>query len=150
MTIIVRDPSHLPDAVGETATGTWFTIDQDRIGAFADATEDRQWIHVDEELAAAGPFGSTIAHGFLTLSLIPRLTDGLFEVGEARMSVNYGSDRVRFLQPVPSGSRVRAAIEVVSADESPQGWRVTQRTTVEIEGTDRPALVADLIALYSA
>jgi acyl dehydratase len=97
--IHVASPAALADVIGTSATGDWFTVDQDRIAAFADATEDRQWIHVDAERAAQGPFGTTIAHGFLTLSLLPRLTRGLVEVGGAAMVVNYGLDKVRFLAP---------------------------------------------------
>ncbi len=148
MTISVSSPSTLTDAIGQTATGEWFTIDQDRIDAFAEATEDRQWIHVDSERAASGPFGATIAHGYLTLSLIPRLTEGLLEVGGAAMAINYGLDRVRFLQPVTAGSRVRASSTITSAESSPQGTRAGMTVTIEIEGSPRPALVADSIALF--
>jgi len=148
MTIAAASPAALPSAVGAVATGAWFEIDQDRIAAFADATEDWQWIHLDAERAAAGPFGATIAHGYLTLSLLPRLTAGLLAVDGTAMVVNYGLDRVRFLQPVTVGSRVRAVTEVVSAEPSPQGWRAGLRTTVELEGSSRPALVADTVALF--
>lgn len=148
MTIVVSSPATLTDAIGQAATGDWFTIDQDRIDAFAEATEDRQWIHVDTERAASGPFGATIAHGYLTLSLIPRLTEGLVEVGGAAMAINYGLDRVRFLQPVTAGSRVRASSTITSAEHSPQGTRAGMTVTIEIEGESRPALVADSIALF--
>lgn len=134
--------------VGATATGDWFTIDQDRIAAFADATEDWQWIHLDAERAAAGPFGTTIAHGYLTLSLLPRLTQGLLSVEGAAMAINYGSDKLRFLQPVAVGSRIRAVVEVIAVEQVRQGLRTTSRVTVEIEGADRPALVAETLALY--
>jgi acyl dehydratase len=147
MSIAVSSPTELDAAIGQTATGEWFTIEQERIQAFADATEDWQWIHLDAERAASGLFGATIAHGYLTLSLIPRLTAGLLAIDGASMIVNYGLDRVRFLQPVTSGSRVRAAIEVTSVEASPQGYRVGIATTVEIEGASRPALVAGSIAL---
>lgn len=150
MTIAIAHPSKLPEAVGKTATGEWLTVDQARILAFADATDDHQWIHLDAERAAAGPFGATIAHGYLTLSLLPFLTGGLVAVENAAMVVNYGLDRVRFLQPVTAGSRVRAQVEVISAEESRQGWRVGSRTTIEIEGAETPALVAETIALYVA
>ncbi|MGF6822769.1 acyl dehydratase [Microbacterium sp. ZKA21] len=150
MSILIEHPSALPDAVGRTATGDWFTIDQPRIQAFADATEDWQWIHLDAERATSGPFGATIAHGYLTLSLLPRLVAGLVLVDGATMVVNYGLDRVRFLQPVTAGSRVRAVTEVTGAEEGPQGWRLSSRTTVEIEGSERPALVADTLALFVA
>ncbi|MET0812271.1 MAG: MaoC family dehydratase [Microbacterium sp.] len=145
--IAADSPAALADAVGRTATGDWFVIDQDRIQAFADATEDWQWIHLDAPRAAAGPFGATIAHGYLTLSLLPRLTTGLLEIGGASMVVNYGLDRVRFLQPVVVGSRVRAVTELASVEQSPQGFRAHLTTTVELEGSPRPALVAETIAL---
>lgn len=148
MTITASHPSALVEQIGQQATGEWFALDQDRIQAFADTTEDWQWIHLDTDRAAAGPFGATIAHGYLTLSLLPRLTAGLLQVDQAAMVVNYGLDKVRFLQPVTAGSRVRAVTEVVAAEGGAQGWRVSMRTTVEIDGTERPALVADTIALF--
>lgn len=150
MTISVAHPSALPEAIGQSAVGEWLQVDQERIQAFADATGDHQWIHLDAERAATGPFGATIAHGYLTLSLIPFLTGGLLAVDNAAMVVNYGLDRVRFLQPVKVGSKVRARIEVISVEESRQGWRVGSRTTIEIEGAEHPALVADTIALFVA
>ena len=148
MSIVVDSPAALPDAVGSTATGDWFAISQARIAAFADATEDWQWIHLDADRAASGPFGATIAHGYLTLSLLPRLTAGLLSVAGTAMVVNYGLDKVRFLQPVVVGSRVRAVTEVASAEPSTQGWRVGLRTTVELEGPSRPALIAETVALF--
>ncbi|MCC2033965.1 MaoC family dehydratase [Microbacterium allomyrinae] len=148
MSIAVASAADLPGAVGRTATGAWFTIDQERIRAFADATDDWQWIHLDAERAASGPFGGPIAHGYLTLSLLPRLTSGLLSVGGSAMVVNYGLDRVRFLQPVLAGSRVRAVTVVASAEPTPQGCRVGLRTTVELEGSDRPALVAETLTLF--
>jgi len=146
--IVAATPADLPGAIGQTATGDWYLIDQDRITAFAEATEDRQWIHLDADRAAAGPFGGTIAHGYLTLSLLPHLTAGLLEVDGAAMAINYGLDRVRFVQPVRAGSRVRAVAEVVSAEPGGQGVRLGLRTTVEIEDAARPALVAETIALF--
>jgi acyl dehydratase len=148
MSIVLDSPASLADAVGSTATGDWFAIDQQRIQAFADATEDWQWIHLDAGRAASGPFGATIAHGYLTLSLLPRLTAGLLSVDGTAMVVNYGLDKVRFLQPVTVDSRVRAVTEVASAEPSPQGYRVGLRTTIELEGSERPALVADTVALF--
>ncbi|QKJ20161.1 MaoC family dehydratase [Microbacterium hominis] len=148
MTITVTSPAALPDVVGRTAVGEWFEVSQERIGQFADATEDWQWIHLDAARAASGPFGGTIAHGYLTLSLLPRLVQGLLDVDGAAMVVNYGLDKVRFLQPVPSGARVRAVTEIAAVDPGPQGYRVSSRTSVEIEGSERPALVAETIALF--
>jgi len=148
MSISVGSPAGLAAAMGASATGEWFRIDQARIDAFAEATEDRQWIHVDPARAASGPFGAPIAHGYLTLSLLPYLTEGLLEVGGTAMVVNYGLDRVRFLQPVPAGARVRATSEITAAEQTAQGWRVGMRTTVELEGAEGPALVADTLALF--
>ncbi|MCP2635263.1 MaoC family dehydratase [Microbacterium sp. HD4P20] len=148
MSIVLDSPAALTDAVGQTATGDWFEIDQARVQAFADATEDWQWIHLDAERAASGPFGATIAHGYLTLSLLPRLTAGLLSVEGTAMVVNYGLDKVRFLQPVLVDSRVRAVTEVASVEPTSQGYRVGLRTTVELEGSNRPALVAETIGLF--
>ena len=149
MTIAVSSPADLGEAVGQTATGEWRVVEQDRIDLFADATDDHQWIHVDPARAAAeSPFGGPVAHGFLTLSLIPALTDGLLDVGGTAMVVNYGLDRVRFLQPVLAGARVRATTVIDSAEPTAQGVRVSSTVTVEIEGAPRPALVAGTIALF--
>ncbi|GHH78864.1 MaoC family dehydratase [Promicromonospora soli] len=128
--IVVASPAALADAVGRTATGEWFEITQERIDAFADATEDHQWIHVDVEKAAAGPFGSTIAHGHLTLSLLPHLASSLVEVGGTAMAMNYGMDRLRFLAPVPAGSRVRARTD-------PLGRADADRRTSRLQGHRR-------------
>ncbi len=148
MTTSFSHPRDLLDAVGtDLGPGEWFAIEQDRIDRFADATDDHQWIHVDPERAAAGPFGAPIAHGYLTLSLLPSFTHALLDVGEVAMGINYGLDSVRFLQPVVAGSRVRARSTIVDVAETPRGIRVTQRVTVEIEAAEKPALVADAIAL---
>ncbi|GAB6897267.1 MaoC family dehydratase [Kineosporia succinea] len=147
MTIDVESPAALPDAVGRSATGEWLRIEQRRIELFADVTEDHQWIHLDAERAAAGPFGATVAHGYLTLSLIPRLTHGLLRVGGVEMIVNYGLDRVRFVTPVAVGSRVRATTTVVSVEPSSSGTKAMMDVVVEIEGHERPAIVARSIAL---
>jgi acyl dehydratase len=146
---VVASAAELSNLVGTESVGDeWLTIDQGRIDAFAGATGDFQWIHVEPERAASGPFGATVAHGYLTLALLPTLTEGLLEIGGVRMAVNYGLDKVRFLQPVLVGSRLRARSEVMSVDESQQGYRVGMKVTVEIEGSDRPALVADTIVLF--
>ncbi|MCC3763218.1 MaoC family dehydratase [Glycomyces sp. TRM65418] len=146
--ISVPSLATLADAIGAEATGEWFTVDQARIDAFADATEDHQWIHVDPERAKAGPFGAPIAHGYLTLSLLPRLTAGLFDIGGLAMSVNYGLDRLRFLQPVAAGSRVRAVVTLKSAEPTARGVRAAYSVTVQIEGSDKPALAAETLTLY--
>jgi acyl dehydratase len=127
----------------------WLEVTQERIDTFADATGDHQWIHVDRERAAAGPFGTTIAHGFLTLSLVPHLLRDLVDYPAWPVRINYGSDRVRFLAPVPVGSRVRAGAELVAVRPSGTGTQVTVSVTVEIEGSDKPALVAQTLTLLA-
>jgi acyl dehydratase len=124
----------------------WVTIDQERINTFADATGDHQWIHVDPQRAAQGPFGTTIAHGYLTLSLIPMLSFDVVKVKDARMGVNYGLNKVRFPAPVPVGSKVRATFELVSVDDVEGGVQVTSKVTVEREGGDKPVCVAETVS----
>lgn len=126
----------------------WLEIDQHRIDLFAQATGDHQWIHVDPERAAAGPFGSTIAHGYLTLSLANFFLPQILEVQNVSMGVNYGCEKVRFPAPVPVGSRIRGGGEVISAQEVKGGVQVVVRITVEIEGGDRPACVIDTISRF--
>ncbi|WOC12665.1 MaoC family dehydratase [Gordonia sp. MP11Mi] len=139
----------------EAAVGThlgysdWLQIDQERIDRFAEATGDHQWIHVDPERAAAGPFGSTIAHGYLTLSLIPMLSGQVYSVEGTTMGVNYGSNKVRFPSPVPVGSRVRAGVEVVSVTATGAGLQVVNRVTVEREGSDKPSCVAETVSVMA-
>jgi acyl dehydratase len=134
----------------EIGTSDWFAVEQSRINAFADATEDHQWIHLDAERARAEtPFGSTIAHGFLTLSLLPHLAAHAYRVqGEFKMGINYGLNRLRFVSPVPSGSRVRARFTLQSVEEVPGGSQLTLAVTVEIEGGQKPALVAVWLVRY--
>ncbi len=127
-------------------TSEWVTIDQTMIDTFADATGDHQWIHVDAERAAESPFGSTIAHGFLTLSLLPRLAQEVYRVDGVRMAVNYGLDKVRFVAPVPVDSRVRVSTSLRRTEEAGGGLRVFLESTVELEGSDKPACVAQTIA----
>jgi acyl dehydratase len=125
----------------------WIEIDQKRIDQFADATGDHQWIHVDPERAKAGPYGTTIAHGYLTLSLIPALAAGVWSVDGARMGVNYGLNKVRFPAPVPVGSRVRARFELLTVDAVPDnGVQLTTRVTVEREGGDKPVCIAETVS----
>jgi len=121
----------------------WFTVDQEQINTFADATHDHQWIHVDTERAASGPFGKTIAHGFLTLSLLPVMVKQVFTVEGTRMGINYGLNKVRFTAPVPVGSRVRANVELVDVTDVSGGVQLTTKVTVELEGSERPALIAE-------
>ncbi|AYC34437.1 MaoC family dehydratase [Pseudomonas cavernae] len=127
----------------------WLTIDQERINQFAECTGDHQFIHVDPEKAKKTPFGTTIAHGFLSLSLIPKLSEGLFLAPEGlKMGVNYGLDSVRFIQPVPVNSRVRLAITVLDVTEkNPGQWLLKSRCTLEIEGQAKPAYIAESLAL---
>ncbi len=125
--------------------GDWLPITQERIDAFADVTEDWQWIHVDPALAADGPYGATIAHGYLTLSLIPFLARRIFRVDGARMAINYGLNRVRFPQPVTTGSRIRAVATLVSVADVPAGVQAVVSYSIEIEGHDKPACVAETV-----
>ncbi|MCY3562775.1 MAG: MaoC family dehydratase [Acidimicrobiia bacterium] len=134
----------------EIGVSEWFTVSQDRIDAFADATLDHQFIHTDPARAAAeSPFGVTIAHGFLTLSLLPHLGSGIKLLPEgAKVEINYGTDKVRFLAPVPVNSRIRARVALSEVTERRPGQYLIKRTvTVEIEGADRPALVAETLTL---
>lgn len=127
----------------------WFTVQQSRIDGFADDTEDHQWIHVDTERAAAGPFGATIAHGFLTLSLVPYFVTQLRALEGLRMGINYGLDRVRFPSPVRVGSRIRARSTMIDLQKTTDGGvQVVNRVVLEIENTSKPACVADLVSRY--
>ncbi|MDT0202696.1 MaoC family dehydratase [Nocardioides sp. AE5] len=125
--------------------GDWFQITQARIDAFADVTEDWQWIHVDSAKAARGPYGATIAHGYLTLSLIPRLGGGIFRVEGLSMAINYGVNKVRFPQPVRAGARIRAVADLVSVVDIAVGTQGVIRYTIEIDGEDKPACVAETV-----
>jgi acyl dehydratase len=125
----------------------WHTIDQEQIDAFAAATGDDQWIHIDPAKAAEGPFGSTVAHGFLTLSLLPMLTWQVYTVEGVTMAVNYGADKLRFPSPVPVGSRVRAGVELTSVAPNKMGYQVATRVTIELDGSDKPACVVDMLAV---
>ena len=145
-------PQELQTKVGEhLGTSDWVLVDQEMINKFADATGDHQFIHVDAEKAKLTPFGGTIAHGFLTLSLIPMLgasTDGP-KVGGGKMGVNYGGNKVRFLAPVRSGKRVRSHVKLLELDEKRPGqWQQTNEITVEIEGEEKPALIAEWITQF--
>lgn len=137
---------HLGQEIG---VSPWDTIPQAQINAFADATGDHQWIHIDPEKAAAhSPFKSTIAHGFLTLSLAPRLMSEVYKIESVKMGINYGANKVRFTSPVPSGSRVRMRITLKEIeDQAPNGIRATAECIFELEGSEKPACVAELITL---
>lgn len=131
----------------ELGVGEWTEIDQKRINAFADATEDHQWIHIDEERAKnESPYGTTIAHGFLTLSMIPKLSKDNMRVENAKMAINYGLNKVRFLAAVPAGGRVRARSELIDAAKAGDSMvNMTVRHTIELDGSDKPAAVAETI-----
>ena len=137
----------------EQAVGThlgfsdWHEVTQGQVQLFADATGDHQWIHLDQERAAAGPFGRTIAHGYLTLALVPLLGSQVYRVDGLSMGINYGSDKVRFPAVVPVGSRVRGGVELLSLKPASMGSQLATRVTVEVEGSDKPACVAETLAL---
>lgn len=144
-----ESPAALLAATGmRLGPSDWLTMEQSRVNLFAEATGDHQWIHVDPERAQDGPFGTTIAHGYLTLSLANLFLPQLMEVENVSMGVNYGCEKVRFPAPVPVGSRVRGSGEIVSAEEVKGGVQVVVRVTVEIEDSDRPACVVDTISRF--
>ena len=130
----------------EVAVSDWLVITQAQIDQFAEATGDHQWIHVDVERAKTGPFGAPIAHGFLTLSLLPKFYENAFDVTESRMGVNYGLNRVRFMSPVPVDSRLRARMKLLTAEPiAGDGLQMTWETTIELEGVAKPACVAESV-----
>jgi len=138
----------LTDAVGEELGSTdWLEITQERVDAFADATGDHQWIHVDVEKAKDGPFGGTIAHGYLTLSLIPQFTPELFRLDTPGAKLNYGVNKVRFPNPVKVGSKIRASAQIADVSDVPAGKQMVTRYTVEIDGESKPACVAETVVL---
>ncbi len=132
----------------EIGVSPWREMDQARIDAFAEATDDHQWIHLDEERAKSGPFGSTIAHGFLTLSLLPSFTQQILEVKGVSRSINYGLNRLRFLTPVRPGNRLRGRLEFLSVSDFPGGGlKIENRSTIEIDGEECPACIAEGITV---
>jgi acyl dehydratase len=131
----------------ELGTSEWLTIEQDRVNQFADATGDHQWIHVDVERAADGPFGGTIAHGYLTLSLIPALGATVFSLDTPGAKLNYGVNKVRFPNPVRVGSRIRSTVSVGEVTDLPAGKQLTLKHVIEIEGQEKPACVAESVVL---
>jgi len=145
---ILENLQALPELVGqEVAVSDWLTITQEQVNLFAEATGDHQWIHVDVERAKAGPFGAPIAHGFLTLSLIPRFFEQAIEIRNTRMGVNYGLNKVRFTAPVPVGSRVRGHLKLLSCEPiDNQGMQMAWQITVEREGSDKPACIAESLS----
>jgi acyl dehydratase len=139
--------SELEALVGQNVgTSEWITVSQERINLFAEATGDHQWIHLDAERAAKGPFGTTIAHGFLTLSLLPEMGASAMEVRDTRMGVNYGLGKVRFPAPVPSGSRLRGHFKLTKFEPLEGGAQLTMEVTMEREGSEKPVCVAESLA----
>lgn len=148
--LVVDNPQDMKKHVGqELGVSDWVTVDQEMIDRFAEATGDHQWIHVDVERAKKElPGGKTIAHGYLTLSLVPRLSHEIYDITNRSRGINYGSNKVRFTNMVPAGSRVRMRQTLKSVDDVPgNGIRLINECTIEIEGQDRPALVAEVIGL---
>ena len=144
---VIESLSALATLVGqEVAVSPWIEVTQQQINLFAEATGDHQWIHVDIEKAKAGPFGATIAHGFLTLSMLPRFFESAFELRGSRMGINYGLNKVRFTSPVPSGSRLRGRMTLLSCEPIDNGGvQMVWSTTVEREGVDKPVCIAESV-----
>ncbi|MET8474492.1 MaoC family dehydratase [Streptomyces sp. NPDC006422] len=146
---VFKDVDDLKGAVGEQlGYSDWVEIEQSRIDTFAEATGDRQWIHVDPERAKEGPFKTTIAHGYLTLSLLPLFGPQLMAVEGMKMGVNYGTNKVRFPAPVPVGSRLRATAKITNVEDVPGGVQVSVAFSVEREGGDKPVCVAESVSRY--
>ena len=149
MTTIINGLAELPNYVGQhLGYSPYMTISQEQVQKFADATHDHQWIHLDVERAKSGPFGQTIAHGYLTLSLAAGLLPGVWKVEGVQMGVNYGLNRVRFMSPVPVGANLRAGAKLLEATEIAGGYQVTLEVTFEVEGATKPACVAEVIFRY--
>jgi acyl dehydratase len=147
--LTIEGIDQLPELVGkELGVSDWLEVTQEQVNTFADATGDHQWIHVDVEKAAQGPFGGTIAHGYLTLSLLPVLLSSISRVDGIRMGINYGLNRVRFPSPVRVGSRIRARSVLKEVTEISGGIQAALDVTVEIEGVDKPACVAEPVVRY--
>jgi acyl dehydratase len=140
--------AELAEAAGrDLGAGPWHTVEQERVNLFADATDDHQWIHVDPELAAAGPFGGTVAHGYLTLALLPGLLAELVTVSDSSLGVNYGIEKIRFPTPVSVGARIRLHAEIRSTERRGDSIVYTVGVTVEVEGQDKPALAGEVVYL---
>jgi acyl dehydratase len=143
-------PDDLQSGERDLASSSWHTIEQRHIDLFADATGDHQWIHVDHDAAAQGPFGGTIAHGYLSLAMLPMLLSEVLSVEGARMGINYGIDRVRFTAPVPSGSEVRLHAKLLSGEPRGEGVLYKVGVQIEIKGAEKPALVGEVLYLVFA
>ncbi len=149
MTTQVNSIDELKALIGtHVGYGEYLTVTQEAVNQFADATGDHQWIHIDPVRASAGPFGGTIAHGYMTLSLIPALLNGVMQVAGVKMGVNYGSNKVRFTSPVLVGSQVRAGSTLVSVEEIPGGAQVTMDVVIEIKDAPKPACFAQVVTRY--
>ncbi len=149
MTIEIIGVEQLKEYVGKPlGYSNWYTLTQQQIDQFADATGDHQWIHVDREAAKSGPFGTTIAHGYLVLSLIPRLLPDILTVKQAGIAVNYGANRIRFPAPVPSNSKIRLGAVITNVEEFQGGVQLTVEATIETENGAKPSLVAELVYRY--
>ena len=149
MTTTLSTPADLIDLVGKPlGTSSWHQISQEQVDLFADATDDHQWIHVDPEKAANGPFGSTIAHGLLTLSLLPHFSHQLYRVDNVAMAINYGYNKVRFITPVKVGAKIRARGEITSVTQLEGAVQATTTITIEIDGSEKPAALAESIVRY--
>lgn len=150
MSTIFASPAELLGAVGKPlGTSEWLTITQERVNGFADATDDHQWIHVDPERAAAGPYGATIAHGYLTLSLIPQFAQQLFALDFGVARINYGANKIRFPAPVPVGSALRATATVTDVADGAASCTVTVRYVVAVDGAAKPACVAETLVVVA-
>ncbi|MDH2425821.1 MaoC family dehydratase [Sphaerisporangium sp. TRM90804] len=148
---IFENLDELKAATGEHLGYTeWRPVTQEQVNLFADATDDHQWIHIDVERAKQGPFGGPIAHGYLSLSLLPSFMTEMFRVDGLKMGINYGLNKVRFPAPVPVGARIRAGAEVMDVKNTPSGTLSSLKITVEVEGQSRPACVAESLSLYIA
>ena len=148
---VFKDLNEFAEALGSQLGPTeWLEIGQDRVNLFADATDDHQWIHVDPERAAGGPFGAAIAHGLLTLSLLPHFSQQLYRVDNIALAVNYGYNKVRFISPVKVGSKIRARGEITSVNQLEGAVQATTTITVEIEDSAKPAAVVEAIVRYVA
>ncbi|HEX7838059.1 MAG TPA: MaoC family dehydratase [Kofleriaceae bacterium] len=142
-------PADLESRIGqEVAVSPWVEITQDRIDQFAKATEDFQWIHIDQERAKQSPFGGTIAHGFLTLSMLPRLTESAFDIPGRKMGINYGLNKVRFTSPLPAGSKIRGRFTLAKLEKLDGGIQTTWSVVVEREGGDKPVMVAETLSRH--
>ncbi|MFZ9696069.1 MAG: MaoC family dehydratase [Ilumatobacteraceae bacterium] len=149
MATVINGIDGLKSSVGNhLGYSNYMTITQERVNQFAEATGDHQWIHVDVERAKSGPFGAPIAHGYLTLSLGPVLLPEIFTVGGISMGVNYGANKIRFMSPVPVGSKLRAGAKLVQVDDVAGGAQVTMEVTFEVEGAAKPSCVAEIIFRY--